>query len=461
MGPLHFKTYYLKLLVTPVFCGLLEGEWFIPTIINVYYTEWIKLAGASADHKYRERTINSIVLLSNGLSFCIQVMAFLVLGSFADFGTWRPNILIVITVIGIAIGFSWLGVHTSDQWQSAAALYIIGLVAYSVGYAFWIAAFVGLSRSHPALRQKAEDLKIGDITRDEYDKADGITRSRYLNIATYVVAPFQVVFTAVCVGILYALNVKASVANSNWGISVVIAFLSGVCILFSLPWFILEKRRPGQTVPAGYFLLTDSFFTTITVIMTLQNEVLEYNLITLNYLAMVGWAAQFVSVFLYWTIQQKFQIRNKTMYCWIAFCIILLDVWGMIGIWTQKIGFHHQWEFWLFETWWGLVSAYYSYSQIMISEVTPRGKEFLFFSFFNIFGTTTSFVGPVISSAIIDVSSSHNSSLPFYFLTAVALTSTLLVFFFVSPEKSQVEQAVFLEDERVDRERRAAALISG
>ena len=42
----------------------------------------------------RDRTINSIVLLANGISFAIQVVLFLILGSFADYGKWRPWILI-------------------------------------------------------------------------------------------------------------------------------------------------------------------------------------------------------------------------------------------------------------------------------------------------------------------------------------------------------------------------------
>lgn len=37
------------------------------------------------------------------------------------------------------------------------------------------------------------------------------------------------------------------------------------------------------TFSPGYFLLADSFYTTLTVVMTLQNEVVEYNLIQLNY----------------------------------------------------------------------------------------------------------------------------------------------------------------------------------
>lgn len=31
----------------------------------------------------------------------------------------------------------------------------------------------------------------------------------------------------------------------------------------------------------------------------------------------------------------------------IAFSIVLLDGWGMIGNWTTKFGFHHVWEVWV------------------------------------------------------------------------------------------------------------------
>lgn len=74
----------------------------------------------------RDRTINSIVLLSNGISFAIQVLIFLVIGSYADFGRSRPNILIVLSLVAFGIGFGWLGVHTSNEWEVAAGMYIVG-----------------------------------------------------------------------------------------------------------------------------------------------------------------------------------------------------------------------------------------------------------------------------------------------------------------------------------------------
>ena len=88
----------------------------------------------------------------------------------------------------------------------------------------------------------------------------------------------------------------------------------------------------------------------------------------------------------------------------------------------------------------------------MISEVTPRGKEFLFFSLFSIIGKTSSFIGPLVSSAIID--DSGNNSSPFYFLFGLSLASFLFLLFFVDIKKSRIEQREFLDRERMAKAKR-------
>lgn len=82
----------------------------------------------------------------------------------------------------------------------------------------------------------------------------------------------------------------------------------------------------------------------------------------------------------------------------------------------------------------------------MISEVTPRGHEFLFFSLFSIIGKTSSFIGPIVSSAIIDASPTGNASTPFYFLFGLSVFSFIILVFGVDLKKSQAEQERFLED---------------
>ncbi|KAL8939782.1 MAG: hypothetical protein Q9216_003169 [Gyalolechia sp. 2 TL-2023] len=440
----------------------------------------------------RDRTINSIVLLANGISFAIQVVIFLVIGSYADFGRSRPNILIVLSVVAFGIGFGWLGVHTANKWEVAAGMYIFGLIAYQTTLTFWTAAFPGLARNTPQLRAKAEEYTDGKITREEYDHVDMMQRSRLANMAFYIQSCGEIVILAVIVGILFAVNVRASEANNNWGLSVLIAFATGVWLLLAIPWFVLEKRRPGQSIPpnmnivtAGfwqlyraitqiwrlkqsllylvgngqalrYFLLGDSLNTTVTVIATLQNTIVEYDTLTLTYLLLVGIAAQAVGIYSFWWIQQRFSLGTKTMFTAVMVAIIILDGWGMLGIWTQSFGFHHVYEVWLYQTFYGLfVCPWYSYSQIMISEVTPRGKEFLFFSLFSIIGKTSSFIGPLVSSAIIDASPNGNSSTPFYFLFGLSCLSCAVLVVGVDLKRSRREQEVFLEEERVAREKLA------
>ena len=94
------------------------------------------------------------------------------------------------------------------------------------------------------------------------------------------------------------------------------------------------------------------------------------------------------------------------------------------------------------------VCPWYSYSFTMISEVTPRGKEYLFFSLFSIIGKASSFIGPIISSTIIDASPTHDKSTPFYFLTAVSVASFVGLLLFVDLVKSRKEQEEFLEEEK-------------
>ena len=186
------------------------------------------------------------MLLCNGISFAIQVVVFLVIGSFADFGQWRPNILIALSIVAYAIGFGWLGVHTANDWHVAVGLYIVGLIAYQTTLTFWTAAFPSLARHTVEMKEKADAFVAGTITREGYDYADTMMRSRLANVAFYVQSVAEIFILGIIVGIMFGLDVNAGEAQNNWGLSVLIAFVSGVWLLVSLPWFFLEKRRPGQ-----------------------------------------------------------------------------------------------------------------------------------------------------------------------------------------------------------------------
>ena len=294
-------------------------------------------------------------------------------------------ILIVLSLVAYGIGFGWLGVHTGDKWPAGAALYIIGLIAYQTTLTFWTAAFPSLARNTDEMRARTDAYYVsGSITREEYEYGDMMKRNQLANIAFFVQSAAEIIVLAVMVGIMFGLDVNSSDAANNWGLSVVIAFASAVWLLVSLPWFFLEKRRPGQDaggrniIVAGlyqlyyaasqvlklkqsfmylvsYFFLGDSLNTSVTVISTLQNSVVDYNTLQLNYLLIVGIAAQAAGIYAFWFIQQRFHLGTKVMFNTVAASILLLDGWGMIGIWTSKFGFHHEWEIWLYQAFYGLI----------------------------------------------------------------------------------------------------------
>ena len=137
---------------------------------------------------------------------------------------------------------------------------MIGLIAYQMCITFWTAAFPGLARNTPELRATAEQYTRGQIDREAYDFADMMQRNRISNVAFIAQSAGEILILAVIVGIMFGLHVNASEANNNWGLSVLIAFASGVWLLLAIPWFLWEKRRPAQPRPANMNIVSIGFW---------------------------------------------------------------------------------------------------------------------------------------------------------------------------------------------------------
>ncbi|WVQ66630.1 uncharacterized protein L199_004815 [Kwoniella botswanensis] len=421
-----------------------------------------------------ERSVNSIVLITNGLSFAFQAVIFLIVGSFADYGVWRPHITTGFTILTWAVSFAWLGVEKPSKWQAGTALYILGLIGYQGALTFWTAAFPGLARDLPEIKESEEKLAKGETDQKTHDRKDMLARNRLANVSFLVCSVGELVVLAILAGILEGVINDDPDSNTK-ALSIVCAYSAGVWILCAIPWLFYEQYRPGNQLPprtsyltvgvkqiyhafrlclrlkqtfiylAAYFFLGDCLNTV--VIATLQNEVVSYDTKMLNYLLIDGIAAQALGIGIFWLVQKKYTIPTKTMLLFNAFWILVLCAWGCIGITQQKFGFHNAWEFWAYQAFYGIfVCPWYAISQAMISEVVPRGKEFLFFALFSIIGKTSSFIGPFVSSAIID--RSGNTNMPFTFLLALGVVSVGILAC-VNVEKSRKECRKYLEDEAI------------
>lgn len=361
----------------------------------------------------QQRTVESIVLLCNGISFAIQAVLFLVIGSFADYGRNRPYILIVSTVVAIAVSFAWLGVTQPEQWQVAIGLYMVGLITYQLCLSYWTAAFPGLARDLPHMRQARQKLiqdsttasvasadikevnpvddkgatlttdepsevnasvELGRMTADKYSHLQTMAINRISNIAFTVCSVGELVVLAVIQGMLYGIHADRDERSNTKALSAVVGFSAGAWVICAIPWFVLEKRRPGQPLPPGtnyftaavkqaciaakhlrhlrqtlvylvfYFLFSDALNTSVTVISTIQNQVVSFSTTKLNVLLIVGIAAQAVGIYAFWLVQKRFQLSTLYMFSWVIVFSVLLQGWGFCGIFTQRFGFHHEWE---------------------------------------------------------------------------------------------------------------------
>ncbi|WWC93161.1 uncharacterized protein L201_008129 [Kwoniella dendrophila CBS 6074] len=384
--------------------------------------------------------VNSIVLITNGLSFAFQAVIFLIVGSFADYGVWRPHITTGFTILTWAVSFAWLGVEKP-------------------------------SKDLPEIKESEEKLAKGETDQKTHDNKDMLARNRLANVSFLVCSCGELVVLAILAGILEGV-INSDPDSNTRALSIVCAYSAVLC---AIPWLFYEQYRPGNQLPprtsyltvgvkqiyhafrlclrlkqtfiylAAYFFLGDCLNTI--VIATLQNEVVSYDTKTLNYLLIDGIAAQAFGIGIFWLVQKRWTIPTKTMLLFNAFWILVLAAWGCIGITQTRFGFHNAWEFWAYQAFYGIfVCPWYAISQAMISEVVPRGKEFLFFALFSIIGKTSSFIGPFVSSAIID--DSGNTNMPFTFLLALGVVSVGILAC-VNVDKSRKECRKYLEDEAI------------
>ncbi|KAL0954339.1 hypothetical protein HGRIS_003337 [Hohenbuehelia grisea] len=422
------------------------------------------------------RDVNSIVLLTNGISFALQAVILLMIGAWADYGRWRPNITIIFTILAVAVSFAWLGVEDPQKWRAGVALYILGLITYQGALTFWTAAFPGLARNLPEIKTSAELVKEGQKDLAEHEHAESMQRNRISNVSFAICSAGEIMILALMVGIIKGLKADESSENNTHAFSVLIAFSGGVWLLCAIPWFVLEKRRPGLTLPPGtslltigfkqtvvafrecmrlkqtflylifYFLMGDVLNTTVTVIATLQNSVVAYSTLQLTLLLIVGIVTQGLGIYVFWLVQKRFGISTKAMLSFNVFWILILTIWGLIGVHTDKFGFKHVWEIWLYQAYYGLmVCPWYAYSQTMISEVSPLPQMFLFFALFSVVGKTSAFIGPLVSSAII-TASGNNDNMPFAFLFGLGAVSVIFLWL-VDVPKSRLECDNFVKAE--------------
>ncbi|ORY20995.1 MFS general substrate transporter [Naematelia encephala] len=417
------------------------------------------------------KTVASVVLISQGISFGIMTLLFTTIGSCADYGVWNKWILIVATIVCWGSQFGFLGVWKPEQWHAAMALYMLGFITYGITLVFYASVFPRLARNTPRTKEARNKLDNQEIDTSEYEKVEMLERNRLSNISTAHSNWGYLLTLALNLSLLLPLANNPKVDNYT------LAFTNCYWIVCGVPWFFLQKDRRGPPIPKGsrwftigwkqiwaaalqyrrlpytfiylfsFFLLADGLNTTGSVVSIVQNQHISFSFLQSTYLGLAQAATSIASCYGFWYLQRWKTFPTKRMFQVTNVITVLIPFWGMLGLWTDKIGFHNTWEFWLYNVVFGLGQApYYAYAQTMMSDLTPPGYEGMFFGLFGITNRASSLIGPNVCSAIIN--RTGNSWDAFIFLFILCTCAALVIWVFVDMEKGRAQAVAFSIEQR-------------
>ncbi|KGO44206.1 Major facilitator superfamily domain, general substrate transporter [Penicillium expansum] len=420
------------------------------------------------------KSVSSVVLIANGLCFTFMTVIFVWLGSAADYGTFGRWLLLALTVVCWALQYGMMSIRHPSQWPAAMGLYVVAYIAYGATLVFYAALFPRLARYTPHVRKaREEDLREGKINQEEYDAIESLERNHISNIST---AHSNIGYLLTLV---LNLSVLLPLQNNTFSNNLALCLTNSYWVVLGIWWFIFQQQRPGPKIPKGssyttigfkqiwlaireirslpqtflyflaYFLLADGLNTTGTLVSIIQNDAVSFSFLQLTYLGITQAACSITSTFGFWYIQQYFKFETKTMFLFTNSFSVLIPLWGMLGLWTNRIGYHNRWEFYFYNVIFGLFQApYYAYAQTMISELMPRGYDNMFFALFGITNRASSIIGPNVIQAIIN--NTDNNWMGFPFLFAICAGSMIAICF-VDIKKGREDCRKFTEQRKIDR----------
>ncbi|KAF5371301.1 hypothetical protein D9758_004260 [Tetrapyrgos nigripes] len=416
------------------------------------------------------KAVSSVVLVANGVCFAIMTLIFTTIGSAADYGTFGRWLLLVITCICWAAQFASMSLTSPDRWGVAMALYMIGFISYGATLVFYAAVFPRLARNTAHAKKLREQYEAGEIESEIYEREESLEKNRISNISTTHSNIGYIVTLCLNLSLLLPLANNPKVDNY------VIVLTNAYWVLVGIWWFIFQQPRAGPPMPKGehyltigwkqiwealkqykklpytfvylfsFFLLADGLNTTGTLVSICQNDKFQFSFLQNTYLGLAQAITSTMATLGFWYIQKYWKIicgdqRRDDSH----------SAMGMIGIWTNAIGFHNVWEFWFYNVVFGLFQApYYAFSQTMMAELTPPGFDNMFFGLFGLSNRASSMIGPNVIQAIID--NTGNNWMGFPFLFALCTSASVVIWFGVDVTRGRKDAVAWAEGIRKAQE---------
>lgn len=109
-------------------------------------------------------------------------------------------------------------------------------------------------------------------------------------------------------------------------------------------WSVINSRWPEYPIQGirKSIELTYHYHNPGTLVSIIQNNSVSFSFLQITYLGITQAVCSIVSTFGFWYVQKYFKIRTKNMFLCTNFFSAFIPLWEMLGLWTERIGYHHR-----------------------------------------------------------------------------------------------------------------------
>ncbi|KAG0226136.1 Autophagy protein 22 [Mortierella sp. GBA43] len=368
----------------------------------------------------------SFSLYCISVSVFLQAFIFISMGALADHGTRRKTFLLTFAFIGSISTILFAAIRTNSLYWFAGVLVMISNVAFGASWVLYYAFIPTLARDHPEVVECKKNVEAGIDTWGDYqfmrDKISNSLSSHSMAMGYGAGVCMLIVAAGIAAGMgqtTYSMQLGMALTGLWWFF---VSFFTlkhlppqpGQPLAGNVNLFFYSWRRLGKTLSEAkslketfkylisWFILSDGSSTIISLAIfmgkkkfTLDNTQLMIGAILVPFSALIG-------TYMWLFIQRKLNLTSKQTLLAISAAFALVPIYVLIGF-SNVFGLVYQVEIWPCLIYFGLMlGAFQSFSRVMYAALIPKGKESEFFSLYGITDKSSSWLGPLITGAIIE-----------------------------------------------------------
>lgn len=354
------------------------------------------------------------------VSVIIQIVVFISIGAYADYGMGRYRMLMAVTALGALLCLLMLAV-TADTWWLGGILGVLINVVYGASFIAYNAWLPHLAAKHPDVLGKYDAASAAGRaaiqTLMDFISGRGFMWGYFGSVACMLIC---VVFTLLLPAtIAYPINI--AIAGVWW---------AG----FAVWTFRVLRPRPGPPLPANtnplffswsrtcsalsnaaklpnlwrmlglWFLYSDGFSVIASVGALYANSEVRFTFsksLALSILIVLSPLCAAIGNFVWQWVADSWKLPARTMIMMNLFFMAVLPIWGLLGFATTAIGLREGWELFLGIIIYGFnLGSVQSFSRSLFASMTPRHRMSETFAVYEVTDKGSAWLGPFVVSVL-------------------------------------------------------------